>query len=218
MPEIPTATVRGIAGAINCFFSWSRAGAAQVLRSRCQGVTSGFDVIAQESHARQTRAFYPHQVADQRFSVTLALKGYSEYKVAMDYFRGYIQSFMVAANNAMYVVVPSRQFVRLGVPVGGITDGDHVGSNLFTPEIIFESVYDPSDPDLVSKSSNTSEYSRFDRSTAEGDPAARFFYPPSASTNNPNATGDLLYAEGGPGKIGSGLIELLGRKSLETGR
>ena len=218
MPEIPTTTVRGISGVINCFFSWSRAGASQVLRSRCRSVTSGFDVIATESHARQTRAFYPHQVADQNFSITLELKGYEEYRVAMDYFRGYIQSFMVAAHNAMYVVVPSRQFARLGVPVSGIGDGDHVGSNVFSPEIVFASVYDPSDPDLVSKSSNTSQYSRFDRSTAEGDPAARFFYPPSASTNNPNATGDLLYAEGGPGKIGSGLLDLLGRKSLEKGR
>jgi hypothetical protein len=217
VPEIPTTTVQGVPGVVNCFFSWSRAGAAQVLRSRCSSIGSGFDVIAEESHARQTRAFYPRQVAEKKFALTLQLNGYQQFKTAMDYFRNYVRSFMVAANNAMYVVVPSRQFVRLGVPISGITDEDHVGSNMFSPMIVFESVYDPADPDLVSKSSNTGQYSWFDRSTAEGDPAAKFFYPASASTNDPNATGDLLYAEGGPGKIGSGLLDLLGQKSLTKG-
>lgn len=217
MPEIPTTTVLGTPGVVNCFFSWGRGNAAQVLRTRCRALAHGFDVIAQESHARQTRAFYPHQVAESNFAVTLELRGYSEFRLVMDYMRRYIESFMVAANNAMYVSIPVRGFVRLGVPVGGVADGDHVGSNVFLPTLVFESLYDPADPELVSKTSNTSQYSQFDRSTAEGDPAAKFFYPASASTNDPNASGDLLYASPNIGSIGSGLADLLADRSLKKG-
>lgn len=207
MPETSSTSVLRTPGVVNCFFSWGKSGGSRVFQTRCRGIAHGFDVIAEESHARQTRAFYPRQVADQGFTVTLELRGYREFQAVMDYFRDYAQSFMDAANNAMYVVVPSRDFVRLGVPVGGIADGDHVGSNVFLPVIQFESIYDPADPDLVSKSSSTSQYSRFDASTAEGDPAAKFFYPASASTNDPNADGDLLY-DTNIGGIGSGITDL----------
>lgn len=217
VPEIPVTTVLGTPGVVNCFFSWGRGSAAQVFRTRCRGVAHGFDVIAEESHARQTRAFYPRQVAESNFSITLELKGYAEYRSAMDYMRRYIESFMVAANNAMYVVVPVRNFARLGVPIGGVADGDHVGSNVFLPTLVFESLYDPADPDLISKTTNTSQYSQFDRSTSEGDPAGKFFYPASASTNDPNASGDLLYASPNIGAIGSGLSDLLANRSIKKG-
>lgn len=217
MPEIPRTSVVGTPGVVNCFFSWGQGNAAQVLRTRCRALGHGFDVIAEESHARQTRAFYPRQVAESNFSVTLELKGYSEFKLAMDYMRRYTASFMVAANNAMYVAVPSRKFIRLGVPVGGVADGDHVGSNVFLSTLVFESLYDPADPNLVSKTTNTSQYSSFDRSSSEGDPAGKFFYPASASTNDPNASGDLLYATSNIGAIGSGLADLLADRSLKKG-
>lgn len=187
-----------------------------MLQAYCRGVAHGFDVIAEESHARQTRAFYPRQVAERPFAVTLDLKGYAAYKIAMDYFRKYSESFMVAANNAMYVIVPSRNFVRLGVPVSGVSDGDRVGSAEFLSSIVFESVYDPADPDLVSKNSNTSRYSRFDPSTSAADRPAEFFYPAAASTNDPNASGDLLY-DSEIGGIGAGIEDILnppGRPSV----
>ena len=216
MPEVATSSVL-TPRVVDCFFSWGQLGSSRALQTRCRGLSYGFDVIADESHARQARAFYPRQVAEQKFSVTLELIGYREFKMVMDYFRGYVQSFMVAANNAMYVVVPSRSFVRLGVPVSGIADGDRVGSNVFLSTIVFESVYDPGDPDLVSKSSNTSRYSRFDTSTSAGDPAAEFFYPAAASTNDPNATGDLLYGSDEPGELGSGIHDLFASSSLKKG-
>jgi hypothetical protein len=217
MPDIYQNSVISTPGITNCFFSWGPRGSMQVLQTRCNGIGYGFDVVAEESHARQTRAFYPRQVAEQNFAITLELKGYREFQGAMEYFRRYTQSFMVAANNSMYVVVPSRRFVRLGVPTGGMADGDHVGSNVFSPTLIFESVYDPADPDLISNSSNTSQYSKFDRSSSEADSAGRFFYPASADTNDPNATGDLLYGSDSIGQIGSGIFDLISGNSLKKG-
>jgi hypothetical protein len=217
VPEVPANSLVRTPGIVNCAFSWGRSGATNALQTRCRGLAHGFDVIAEESHARQNRAFYPRQVAEQKFSITLELKGYPEFQLVMEYFRRYIQSFMVAANNAMYVAMPARNFLRLGVPVGGVSDGDHVGSNVFLPTIVFESVYDPADPDLISKSSNNSQYSSFDRSTAEADPAAKFFYPASASTNDPNASGDLLYGSNEIGQIGLGISDLFATSSLKKG-
>lgn len=217
MPEIPTTTIQATPGVTNCIFSWGRSGAAQILRTRCRGLAHGFDVIAEESHARRTRAFYPRQIAESPFAITLELKGHAEYKAVMDYFRRYVEAFMSAANNAMYVIVPSRGFSRLGVPIAGISDGDHVGSNVFLETISFESLYDPADPELISKGQNTSAFSSFDRSMAEGDPAAKFFYPASASTNDPNATGDTLYASDGFGGIGSTLTDLLHSRGVIGG-
>jgi hypothetical protein len=217
VPEISGSSVVSTPGTVNCFFSWGRYGSSHAFQTRCRGLTHGFDVIADESHARQTRAFYPRQVAEQAFTVTLELKGYREFQAVMDFFRQYVQSFMSVANNAMYVVVPSRNFVRLGVPVAGIADGDHVGSNVFLPTVKFESVYDPADPDVISNSANTSRYSKFDPSTSAADPAAEFFYPAAASTNDPNASGDLLYGSDQIGQIGSGVADLLATSSLKKG-
>jgi hypothetical protein len=218
VPEVAaTNSIASTPGFVNCFFSWGKSGASKVFQTRCRGIAHGFDVIAEESHARQTRAFYPRQVADQGFVVTLELRGYQELQEVMRYLREYVQSFMNVTKNAMYVVIPARSFTRLGVPVGGIVDGDHVGSNVFLSSIRFESVYDPADPELVSKSHNTSQYSRFDASTSGADPAAKFFYPAAVSTNDPNASGDLLYGSDDPGKIGAGIADLLTAKSLRKG-
>lgn len=188
-----TAAVQSTRGQSNCSLLWSNSGTGYGFRTRARGVSHGFDFIADESHARRHRAFYPKQVAEQPFTLTLELMGYAELKRVMDFLRNYMHSFMNASNNAMYVSVPSRNFARLGVPIGGVVDEDHVGSNVFLPTVVFETILDPADPRLISGSVNASQFSQFDVAGAEADRAAKFFYPASLSTNDPNARGDSLY-------------------------
>lgn len=171
-------------------FSFTAGGSGYYFTTRCNRITHGYEVVASESHARVTRAFYPRQRALSQFTMRLQLKGYGDYKSFMDFMRTYLNSFASTATNAMSVTVPQRNFVRYGVPVGGISDGDHTASMLFEPVIVFESIYDPLDTAIFT---TTNDASQVDLGTSQADSAATFFYPVTASTNDPNATGESLY-------------------------
>jgi hypothetical protein len=183
----------------NCSLAYNVNGTASYFTTRCTRYGHGYDVIATESHARQYRAFYPRQRAFSPFYLTLSLKGYSDFKALMDFIRAYMKSFMVAANNAMYINVTGNPqdpnnndffFANIGVPIGGVTDEDHVGSMIFAPTIVFQSLYDPLDTTLFS---TTSDASTFNANQSQADEAATFFYPVLANTNDPNSTGESLY-------------------------
>lgn len=174
----------------NATFSFTTSSATQSFSTRCYGITHGYDVVAAESHARTARAFYPRQRALSQFSLTLLLKGYVDFKAFMDFMRSYISSFAQASSGSMVVTVPARNFMRYGVPIQGVSDGDHVGAILFQPTLVFEPVYDPLDTQLFTTTANASQV---DLGTSQSDEAAHFFYPVTASTNDPNATGESLY-------------------------
>jgi hypothetical protein len=174
----------------NVTFAFTTGSSTQTFSTRCYGLNHGYDVVATESHARTARAFYPRQRALSQFSLTLQLKGYADYKAFMDFMRAYVTNFAQAASGSMTVSVPSRNFMRYGVPIDGIADGDHVGAILFQPVVVFEPVYDPLDTQLFTTTANASQV---DLGKSQADEAATFFYPVTASTNNPNATGESLY-------------------------
>lgn len=177
----------------NCTMEYTSAGNTRTLLARCRGVGHSFAVVATESQARASRGFYPMQRATGPFTVKLELKGYREFKATMDFLEGYVRASLSTATGMplMWISVPSRDFWRYGVPIGGVQHGDHVGSNVFAPEVAFESVSDPLDPTLAT-GFNTATISRFENGFT-GDDAARFFYPASAATNDPNAEGEPLY-------------------------
>lgn len=179
-------------GFANCTMSFSTNTNGYGMRTRARAVSHGFEVIATESHARQYRAFYPHQRALSPFSVTLELKGYPELKMVMDWLRGYLNNFMNVFQNAISVTVPVYNFFYVGVPIGGMFDMDRTGSNVFLPTVVFETVYDPSDPRVLTSGSNSS-VAKVDLGLSAGDDAGQFFYPSSPATNDPNATGQSLY-------------------------
>lgn len=174
----------------NVTFSFKTSSSVQSFSTRCYGLTHGYDVVASESHARTARAFYPRQRALSQFSLTLLLKGYVDYKAFMDFMRSYISNFAKASSGSMTVNVPARNFMRYGVPIQGVADGDHVGAILFKPVLVFEPVYDPLDTKLFT---TTADASQVALGTSQNDEAAKFFYPVTASTNDPNATGESLY-------------------------
>lgn len=177
---------QSLKGVTNCTLSYARAGVPYSMKLRCRGLSHGFSVIASESAGRKYRAFYPHQRAVDSFSVTLELAGYTQYRSVMQWLIGYMNSVVSAGSVSMTVNVPARNFLRQGVPTGGVMDMDQTASNLFLPTIAFASVTDPLD-------TSTPPVARVDLGSTSADDAAKFFYPVSASTNDPNATADSFY-------------------------
>lgn len=177
---------QSLPGVTNCTLSYARAGTPYSMKLRCRGVQHGFSVIATESAGRRYRAFYPHQRAVDPFAITLELAGYTQYKTVMDWLVGYMNSVVQAGSVAMTVNVPARSFLRQGVPTGGVLDMDQTGSNLFLPQVVFESVTDPLD-------TSTPAVASVNLGSTPADDAAKFFYPVSASVNDPNATANSFY-------------------------
>jgi hypothetical protein len=175
-----------LSGVTNCTLSYARGGTPYSLKLRCRGIQHGFSVIASESTGRKYRAFYPHQRAVDPFAITLELAGYTQYQGVMQWLIGYMNSVVGAGSVSMTVNVPARNFLRQGVPTGGVMDMDQTGSNLFLPQIVFESVTDPLD-------TSTPLVSGVDLGSTPADDAAQFFYPVSASVNDPNATANSFY-------------------------
>jgi hypothetical protein len=176
----------------NCTFEYNIDGKHTFI-APIRGVGHSFEIIATESKARVARGFYPHQRAEGQFAIQLDLKGYPIFRSFMSFMQDYVHSSNSQINRGMSVWVPSHDFWRIGVPVGGIEEGDHVGSNLFQPVIIFESAIDPLDPLLITGVDGGDRFSRFDENGSGADEAARFFYPAAALTNDPNAQGENIY-------------------------
>lgn len=172
--------------ATNCTLSFSKGGVNYTMRCYARKLSHGFSVIFTESAGRQYRALYPHQRAVDPFGVTLELKGYEQQQLVMDYLRNFIKAVVQTGSVSMTVRIPSRNFLRQGVPVSGVMDTDQTGSNVFYPTVVFESVTDPLD--LA-----TPVISSVDLGSTGADDAGKFFYPASISTNDPNATGDSFY-------------------------
>lgn len=180
-------------GMTNCVMSYAKNSVSNSFSTRCNGVGHGFEVVFTESHARQYRAFYPHQRALSPFFLQLELMGYNELEQVMNFLRKYVQALMGSANAAMTISVPSRNFLRTGVPIGGMIENDHTGSNVFQPSIVFESVLDPLDPRVFTTIGPNASVSTVDLGITGQNDASKFFYPPSAAVNDPNATGESLY-------------------------
>lgn len=176
----------------NCTFEYTFGG-KRTFVAPVRSIGHSFSVVATESKARIHRAFYPHQRAEGPFQVQLELNGYPIFARFMNFMRSYVQASNVSINRGMSVYVPAVEFWRIGVPVNGISDGDHVGSNVFMPTLVFESAIDPLDPRLITGIDGGDRFSTYDANDSEADEAGRFFYPASSLTNDPNARGESIY-------------------------
>ena len=162
---------------LNCTLSYVRGTATRTYRVRCVAIVHGTQMIAEESQARVHRAYYPHRVSTQRFGITVQLNGYKEHKSLSNWLATYA-SYALHPNvggtdyPTMSVVVPAREFVHRGVPLTGFVWGDHVGSMVFSPTIMFEPAYEPWDKvkPAVTRVENT--WDAFAQ-----DDAIKYFYP-----------------------------------------
>lgn len=179
---------------LNCTLSYSSGKAVTAYRVRCSGLTWGFSMIADESQARDTRAYYPHQTAPDRFALTIDLIGQRE----KNSFNGWIMSyagfildpgFTGKSTPQMTVSVPSRNFKRTGVPLEGAEFGIHVGAMVYSPTIIFETAGEPLDWNDHYYISGVRSGLAYYKS-----PDSRYFYPTGTQLRG----GDAPAPAGGP--------------------
>jgi hypothetical protein len=184
------AAVAGFPTGNNGALTFGTAGAGGTIYVRIRKLAFNWEVIATESHARTARAMYPHQRAPAQFAITLELKGYPEYAALMSFLKLYLNTYINAPKQSVLVFFPVRSFIVWGIPVSGIADGDHVGSNVFSPTIVFQADHDTSDPTLLTPGS--ADISRATLNGVQGD-QANFFYPFSAASENASLQPETVY-------------------------
>lgn len=116
---------------------------------RTQEIAHGSMLVADEAQARTRRAYYPHQVTAVPFSLVVIIKGYKERVQFSNFLSDYVSraldpALSVANFPTMLVLEPDRNFLRWGVPLSGIEWGDHVGSMVWTPRVVFQTHVDQS--------------------------------------------------------------------------
>jgi hypothetical protein len=170
----------GHGGGENCTLSYQRDGVTRAYRLRCTTLTHGLAQVAAESHARRTRAYYPHRRSQAQFMATFALRGrryiteHSEYERFNVWLKAYMEYILDQDQNGqrgMLVTIPARNFSRQGVPLGPVQFGEHVGSMLWLQTVTFETTFEPLDTSFA--------VSEFKTNGTDKDKNARFFYPPS---------------------------------------
>jgi hypothetical protein len=176
---------------LNCTLSYKRGSTIRAYRVRCAGIQHGTQMIADESQSRLRRAYYPHRVSTQQFAISIELKGYPEHKDLSNWLSGYASyaldpDLATADYPTMSVVCPARDFVHRGVPLTGFQWGDHVGSMVFNPTIVFEAAYEPWDKAKPAVTRVVNAWDAFRK-----DDAIKYFYPFGTQLSGEKApTGD----------------------------
>jgi hypothetical protein len=168
-----------------------RHGGVNLAKVRCSQVGVDYSVNSEESHASQHRAFYPHRRSQGTFSMVIDLKGQAEFNRVMQWFHSYAKIALspgMVVPPPMSVVVPSRDFNRLGIPTTGIQFGDYIGSMVFSPQVVFLSVSDLKDLSTSILSSRLASTTQ----EKNADPATKYFYPDSYTSGK---VARLLYDE-----------------------
>lgn len=172
---------------LNATLTYQRGGVQRAYRVRCDMIAHGTQMVAEESQARLRRAYYPHRVSTQQFSIRVILIGYPERRSLSNWLASY-SSFVLDPDISginyptMSVTVPSRDFSQRGVPLSGFEWGDHVGSMVFTPTITFEPAYEPWDKAKPAITRVEDTWQAFSK-----DDAVKYFYPFSTQLTGDNA-------------------------------
>lgn len=176
----------------NSTFAYSYQGKTNIAKLRCSNVGIAYSQNADESHAREHRAYYPHRRSQGSFNVVVDCKQWVEFNSTMAWFRDYATAALDLdagpTSPPMSVQVPSRNFNRLGIPTQGVQYGDYVGSMVFSPQISFLSVSDPND--ATTGILNSNQVSATFEPTS--DPANNYFYPDSIASY-PGKLAQYLY-------------------------
>lgn len=162
---------------LNGTLSFRRGSSTQAYRVRVGSIVHGSQMVYSESQARLRRAFYPHRVTTQQFSIVVLLKGWNERRSFTNWMTSYLAyaldpDLSASEYPTMLVTVPSYEFSQRGVPLSGYEWGDHVGSMVFNPTVTFEAAYEPWDKAKPAVTRVENEWRAF-----VGDKAIQFFYP-----------------------------------------
>jgi hypothetical protein len=206
----------GLPGNSNAQLAYSSADGSFSLWTRVRKLSHRWEAIYTESHAREYRAMYPHQRAVGQFALTFECNGYREYELLMNFFRSYVATIgeqfdnQISTRPTMHVATAVRNFSRSAIPISGMNLGDHVGSMVFTPTVVFESAHDPLDPTILTGN----QASTTDLAGTETD-AKNFFYPFSRASYDTSVKPESVYdfnpndntAANGLGKVVTGAAQ-----------
>jgi hypothetical protein len=199
-----TVSATGLSNA-NATMSYTTETASFSFGTKVRGVASGWTVLATESHARLHRAMYPMQKTEGAFALLMDLNGYTEYQAVMNFLINYIGALLgTSANPAgtpqtsgmtVQATLPNGlgDFIQVGVPFTGMGDGDHVGSMVFNPVVVFMPVIDPSDPAMYTSATGAAGISWENFANTNSGDASQFYYPRSSGSLDPNAYSQSLY-------------------------
>lgn len=155
-------------------------------------ISFGIEQRSQEAHSRQKQTMYAQQVLDPSFVIGMTFTDQPEYHDMFEWFRAY--GYLVTATDSivgpMRVLVPSRNFDKIGVPTSGMTFGDDVSAVTFKLNIVFEGTSDP----VTTDSGSLSPYwSQFVLPGKAADQSAPYFYPGGVQLSGQYADEDSLY-------------------------
>lgn len=189
----------------NCTLSYTTSNGYYSFGTKVRGIAQGWTVLATESHARLHRAMYPMQKTQGPFALTMDLNGYTEFQLLMQWLMGYVGALLGTASNpggisqtsAMTVLCaqPSGlgNFFQIGVPFTGMSDGDHVGSMVFNPVVVFMPVLDPGSPTIYNNATGAAGISWEDFTNTDNGDASQFYYPRSTGSSDPTGVSQSLY-------------------------
>ncbi len=166
---------------LNTTLSYSYGGKTYTFGVRTSEVDYGSALVADEAQARTRRAYYPHQVTAVPFSLVVIINGYKERVRFSNFLNDFVSrvldpSLSVSTFPTMRVQVPSRKFIRWGIPLSGIEWGNHVGSMVWSPRVVFETHVDQSLGESVGDYKWIS-YFKLESSAVKDSPQIKYFYP-----------------------------------------
>lgn len=161
---------------LNGTLAYLAGGSWQRFDVRVTTVTHTLVPVFRESTGRSVRAMYPHRMSSGQFTLGLVVVGQAERRALTAYLGAYAAALLDPGSaggilTGMDVTVPSRGFARIGVPLTGLEWGMRVGQGWFTPQVTFETAYEPLDLESVAVASAVPSVA------AVGDGAVQYFYP-----------------------------------------
>ena len=168
---------------LNATLSYQRGNKRYAIRLRIDSISYSVKQIAEETQGRMYRTFYPHYRTQAPFAINALLNGHEEYRTMNNWFAEYAKYALTVSYNdsvwpEMSVEIPTRNFVRSGIPVGTFEWGDKIGKALWTQTIQFETTKEPGD-----KKPKLSSFSGDQAKVRDGSSA---YYYPSGNQLNAN--------------------------------
>jgi hypothetical protein len=150
---------------------------------RCTVLQYGKNLIAEDSETRRRKAFYAQIATSGTWYITLTFPDFAEKEDFNLWLSRYFARVIDVYESPLMpitVTVPSRNFKKVGYPIGEITFGDNVDELVWDVILAFKSATDPT--------ISTSYASKF--LPPLRDSAAQFFYPSSSLSSDPVTTGN----------------------------
>lgn len=178
---------------LNATLSYLHGRQRRVYRVRCNLLTHGMTVLYEESQARVKRAFYPHRLSSAQFLLGVQVVGQAEYRSLSSWLATYADYVLEPGLRfgefpAMAVSVPSRDFLRKGVPLSGMEWGDRVGAMVWSPQIVFETSEEPLDRNKKVALSHVGGPGLYEKTT-------KFFYPTGTQLGGQDVPADGSYTQ-----------------------